>query len=180
MYVFVYGTLKKNCPNHYVLESRDNGKADFVCEARTEDLFPLVLKTKYDIPFLLDQTGIGNVKIDCNSSTSAPLAMLILFFNSCLQHVLGEVYSVDEKMLAKLDKFEGNPTIYRRRLGVVKPTDASKEALSTWLYTFHSFKETLLQETFHDSYKCTNYDLLRSVSGTSTAEERADFFKELR
>lgn len=60
-YVFVYGTLKKNCPNHYVLENNDNGKAEFICEARTKELFPLIVSTKYEIPFLLDQTGIGNV-----------------------------------------------------------------------------------------------------------------------
>lgn len=61
MYVFVYGTLKRNCPNHYMIENSDNGKAEFICEARTEEVFPLIVTTKYDIPFLLDQTGIGNV-----------------------------------------------------------------------------------------------------------------------
>lgn len=61
MYVFVYGTLKKNCPNNYVLENRDNGKAEFVCEARTEELFPLIVITEYEIPFLLEQAGIGHV-----------------------------------------------------------------------------------------------------------------------
>lgn len=46
-----------------MLENRDNGKAEFICEARTEQLFPLIVTTKYEIPFLLDQTGIGNVKL---------------------------------------------------------------------------------------------------------------------
>lgn len=62
MYVFVYGTLKRTYPNHYVLENGENGKAEFLCEARTEELFPLIIATKYQIPFLLDQSGIGKVK----------------------------------------------------------------------------------------------------------------------
>lgn len=46
-----------------MLENRENGKAEFICEARTEQLFPLIVTTKYEVPFLLDQTGIGNVKL---------------------------------------------------------------------------------------------------------------------
>ncbi|KAG4070874.1 hypothetical protein HA402_011100 [Bradysia odoriphaga] len=156
MYVFVYGTLKRNCPNNYVLEKRENGRAEFVCEARTEVLFPLIVATKYEIPFLLDQTGIGN-------------------------HVLGEVYDVDEKMLDTLDKFEGAPLLYKRRFEVVKPVDGQGDAsLSAWIFTFHSFNEKLLKETFYDTYVCKNYDLLRSLSGKISPEERAKFFKDLR
>lgn len=78
MYVFVYGTLKKNCPNHYVLENRENGKADFICEATTEKLFPLIVTTKYDIPFLLDHNGIGNVKLFAISSVSRYISYFCL------------------------------------------------------------------------------------------------------
>lgn len=62
MYVFVYGTLKRSGPSYYMLENSENGKADFVCEAQTVELFPLVVTTKYLIPFLLDQNGTGKVK----------------------------------------------------------------------------------------------------------------------
>lgn len=65
MYIFVYGTLKRNYPNNYVLQNRDNGQSKFICVGRTVELFPLIMATKYDIPFLLDKCGIGNV-ILCN------------------------------------------------------------------------------------------------------------------
>lgn len=63
MYVFVYGTLKGRCPNNYILENSENGKAEFLFEALTVELFPLIVATKYEIPFLLDRSGIGNVKL---------------------------------------------------------------------------------------------------------------------
>lgn len=62
-FVFVYGTLKKNGPSHYLLENSENGEAHFVCEAKTKERFPLIVRTEYEIPFILDQTGIGNVKL---------------------------------------------------------------------------------------------------------------------
>ncbi len=88
------------------------------------------------------------------------------------------MYSVDEKMLDTLDKFEGNPLLYKRRLEVVKSSNG--EALSAWIFAFHSFNEKLLKETYYDTYECKNYDLLRSLSGKIAPEERAKFFKELR
>jgi len=62
MYAFVYGTLKRNCPNHYVLTNPENGKANFVSEGRTVDLFPLIVTTEILVPFLLDKKGTGKVK----------------------------------------------------------------------------------------------------------------------
>lgn len=98
-----------------------------------------------------------------------------------LQHVVGEVYSIDEKMLQTLDKFEGYPTLYKRRLEIVQPTtNGSDDALSAWIFVFHSFNEELLSDTLYETYICKNYDTLRSLSGKFTPEERAEFFKELR
>lgn len=90
------------------------------------------------------------------------------------------MYEVDEQMLETLDKFEGNPILYKRRMEVVKPTNNPEEVLSAWIFTFHSFNEKLLKETFYDIYICKNYDLLRSLSGKVAPEERAKLFKELR
>lgn len=90
------------------------------------------------------------------------------------------MYSIDEKMLETLDRFEGNPLLYKRRLELVKPINDQLEALPAWIFTFHSFNEKLLKDTFYDNYVCKNYDLLRSLSGKIAPEERAAFFKELR
>lgn len=83
-------------------------------------------------------------------------------------------------MLETLDKFEGNPILYKRRLEVVKPTNNQEGVLTAWIFSFHSFNKKLLKETFHDNYLCKNYDLLRSLSGKVAPEERAELFKELR
>lgn len=83
-------------------------------------------------------------------------------------------------MLETLDRLEGNPIIYKRRLEPVKPIDGQEEVLTAWIYAFQRFNEKLLKETFYDSYKCNNYDLLRSLSGKATPEEREVFLRELR
>lgn len=54
--VFVYGTLKKNEPNHHYMAS-----AKFVCEATSVEKFPLVIASKYNIPFTICKPGVGNV-----------------------------------------------------------------------------------------------------------------------
>lgn len=59
--VFVYGTLKTGQPNHHVMNDAKNGAATFVGKARTEKKWPLVISSKYNIPFLLPHEGRGNV-----------------------------------------------------------------------------------------------------------------------
>ena len=58
--VFVYGTLKRGEPNHHWMqESDDDGRAEFVGSGRTETRYPLVIASKYNIPFLLNLPGTG-------------------------------------------------------------------------------------------------------------------------
>jgi len=54
--VFTYGTLKRTEPNHHYME-----KAEFVFEATTIQKFPLVIASKYNIPFALYKPGYGKV-----------------------------------------------------------------------------------------------------------------------
>lgn len=87
--VFVYGSLKRAQPNYpYMIDSK-NGKAEFLATASTVQKYPLVIATKYNLPFLLNLPGQG-------------------------KKVHGEVYEVDEKMLKYLDWFEKVPTMYQR------------------------------------------------------------------
>ncbi|XP_047211592.1 gamma-glutamylaminecyclotransferase C-like isoform X3 [Girardinichthys multiradiatus] len=87
--VFVYGSLKRAQPNYSYMIDSNNGKAEFLATAVTVQKYPLVIATKYNIPFLLNLPGQGN-------------------------RVHGEIYKVDKKMLAYLDWFEKVPTMYQR------------------------------------------------------------------
>ncbi|MDY0002075.1 MAG: gamma-glutamylcyclotransferase family protein [Polyangia bacterium] len=78
--VFVYGTLRRDEPNHRLLAS-----ATFVGEASTEPSFELV--------------SLGPFP-----------AMVAGGWTS----VTGEVYEVDPKTLAALDRLEGAPSFYHR------------------------------------------------------------------
>jgi len=66
--VFVYGTLKKGFPNHYLLADNTGkyGEAKFIGEGTTVDQYPMVIIGKYNIPGLLAEKGTGEV------STSQP------------------------------------------------------------------------------------------------------------
>lgn len=87
--VFVYGTLKTNQPNHYWMEGSENGSATIICRGKTSELYPLIIATRYNSPFVLKAPGIGH-QID------------------------GEIYSVDGKMLQTLDKLENHPNLFER------------------------------------------------------------------
>uniref|UniRef100_A0A1B0DFN3 Gamma-glutamylcyclotransferase family protein n=1 Tax=Phlebotomus papatasi TaxID=29031 RepID=A0A1B0DFN3_PHLPP len=80
--LFVYGTLKRGEPNHYWFKKSSNGYAKFVCKAATTKKMPLVIATRYNIPFLLDKPGHGN-------------------------YVAGEIYEVDDRMMEKIENLEG-------------------------------------------------------------------------
>jgi len=61
--VFVYGTLKRGEPNHGIIKDTANGHAKFLGFGRTTIPYPLVIATKYNIPFLLKKPNIGNVSL---------------------------------------------------------------------------------------------------------------------
>ena len=74
--VFVYGTLKRGFYNHKTLASPALGSSKLVsAQATTKDSFPLLIISRYNIPFLLDQ----------ESESARP--------------ILGELYEVDEDMV---------------------------------------------------------------------------------
>lgn len=59
--LFVYGTLKKGQPNYRHMLDTISGCAEYVSEATTDQKFPLVIGSKYNIPFLLNFPGTGHV-----------------------------------------------------------------------------------------------------------------------
>lgn len=59
--VFVYGTLKRGEPNNSLISNKENGYAKLIGLGKTLLKYPLVIATKYNIPFMLNKPGIGNV-----------------------------------------------------------------------------------------------------------------------
>ena len=75
--VFIYGTLKRGYKNH-----DDNLKSEsYLGKYRTKECYPLVIANEWFAPVLLLEEGVGH-------------------------QVLGELYCVDDKKLAELDRFE--------------------------------------------------------------------------
>lgn len=89
--MFVCGALKYGQPNHSILANSANGYAKFWCRATTTQKLPLVIATRYNIPFLLNKPGVGN-------------------------YVTGEIYEVDDKMLNALDNLEDCHDVYTREI----------------------------------------------------------------
>lgn len=99
--IFVYGTLKTNQPNHYLLEDRENGSAKLICHGKTSECYPLIIATRYNSPYVLKATGIGH-------------------------QINGEIYSIDEKMLQTLDKLEDHPNLFERQQAAIITYDGYK------------------------------------------------------
>lgn len=89
--VFVYGTLKRGEPNSKWLTNLENGFSRFLTAGKTTEKYPLVIGTRYNIPFLLNKPGVGNI-------------------------VVGEVFEIDEKMFSRLDILEDYPAFYNREI----------------------------------------------------------------
>ncbi|EDV37240.2 uncharacterized protein Dana_GF11525 [Drosophila ananassae] len=126
--VFVYGTLKKGEPNHHWLTSVENGQARFLGKGTTAVKFPLVVGTRYNIPFLLARPGKGT-------------------------HIEGEIYEVDEAMFGKLDQLEDYPDYYDREEQQIHTEQ--NESIQCWLYLIRNFPDRLLSKKMLSSYHNT-------------------------
>ena len=62
--IFVYGTLRRGQPNHYLLLDSGNGLAKWLGVARLAKKYPLVVATRNNMPALLDKEGEGKVMSD--------------------------------------------------------------------------------------------------------------------
>lgn len=125
--LFVYGTLKTGQPNHFHFEEVDHGDINFYGDATTIEEFPLVVATRWNLPFLLHAPGEGHI-------------------------VQGEVYLVDDEMLEWIDDFEGHPEVYERMKVSVKvrprPGLAGQdtvEEVECMSYFLKNFPQGLLQ-----------------------------------
>lgn len=89
--VFVYGTLKRGQPNFYwMTDAKPGASAKLVATGRMPQEYPLVIATRYNVPFLLDRPGTGKV-------------------------VQGEIFAVDDDKMEQLDELEEFPEFYTRK-----------------------------------------------------------------
>ncbi|KAM6986735.1 gamma-glutamylaminecyclotransferase B-like [Aplochiton taeniatus] len=132
--IFVYGTLKTGQPNYFRMVDKSNGAAKFLGTARTVKKYPLVIAGEYNIPFLLNIPGDG-------------------------QRIRGELYEVDDKMLAFLDDFESCPTMYQRTPVKLELDADTEESLSSeestteaFVYSTTAYKPEWPKRTTYENY----------------------------
>lgn len=93
--IFVYGTLKKNFENHFILDG-----ADFLGEAITEKKYLLVKSG--GLPFLIENSEHEKATF-----------------------IKGELYKISDSLLMDVDELEGHPNFYYRKPIWVKTKDDS-------------------------------------------------------
>jgi len=94
-YLFAYGTLKRGFGNN----ERLLGAEKFISTAETVELYPMIGEGM-GFPYAFDVPGTGNI-------------------------LQGEVFEVQEKTWVALDRLEGYPNHYDRKLITVKLADGS-------------------------------------------------------
>ncbi|XP_049939370.1 putative gamma-glutamylcyclotransferase CG2811 [Schistocerca serialis cubense] len=120
-YLFVYGTLKRDEPEHHYLEYETNGTSKFVSTAQTVKRYPLIIDTQYNIPFLIHREGMGH-------------------------RILGEIYEVDERMMKTIDELKSHPNLYCRlqdsvRIFVEDEEDVKNiPVMKCWMYFITDLK----------------------------------------
>lgn len=103
--VFVYGTLRKGCPNHWKMASAiKSNNACFKGEATTHKKYAFYLE-HYVLPAVNDRRKLYAIK--------------------------GEIYSVSDQMLNNLDHFENHPDWYVRK---EIPVLAEEGLINAWIY----------------------------------------------
>ncbi|XP_046403196.1 gamma-glutamylaminecyclotransferase [Ischnura elegans] len=124
--VFVYGTLKSGQPNNNLLSDPRNGKGTFIGSGKTVTKYPLIIGTRYNIPFLLYKPGTGH-------------------------NVFGEIYEVDQAMLEKLDELEDHPNWYIREIDDIQilnsdlSDSSAQSTMKCWVYFLKTFRPDLLE-----------------------------------
>lgn len=163
--VFVYGTLKSKEPNaHVIAEAVEKGHARFLCRAQTIDRYPLIIASRYNIPFLLHHPGEG-------------------------KNVWGEIYEVSDETLAVLDDFEGHPEVYLRHslktsmhFDCVASSDEENNdstveedvIVECWTYFLYDFEPNLLRKhEFLDNY--SNHDASHGLCYVASEDIDEDY-----
>ena len=99
----------------------------------------------------------------------------------CFQHVRGQVFDVDERMLNRLDQLESHPVLYERKpIEIeIQPCDGSsprKEKIETYLLT--NFREEMKSLETLEEYKSEEHQLDAPPSLTNDSTPIMKFVKK--
>lgn len=129
--IFVYGTLKRGQPNHYILKNNECGVGKFITTGHTKQAFPLVIAGPFNIPYCVSKEGLG-------------------------KPVRGEVYDVDDKLLARLDQLEDIQSGHYQRLKKTICLDecatSNETEVEAFVYQLCNYKKFILDLPFHEDY----------------------------
>jgi len=103
-----------------VLTDQATGKYEFLGKAQTCHRYPLVVASRYNIPFCLKEPGKGH-------------------------RIIGEIYKVDENKLKALDELEAHPTFYCRE--IIEAELDNGEIIQTWIYVLPTWKPNLIADS---------------------------------
>lgn len=150
--VFSYGTLKRGQPNHHHMAAGiESGDCELVGFGVTLTRYPLIVDQLFNIPFLLDVTDNLNA-----------------------MNVEGEVYSVNDVMLERLDRIERHPVFYTRR-EIPVCINGNTEQLA-WCYLMHNFRKDFLQLPAVQKYDSKDYPAFLAGSQRPPTEEEMQKF----
>ena len=108
MYLFVYGSLRRGFPNHFLLE-----KSIYMGTYSTVDKYHMIGQVSKSFPYVVD----SETEFDDANPT----------------HIIGELYDIEADVLQDLDELEGHPDFYTRR--TVQVADESREhTYSAYVY----------------------------------------------
>jgi len=112
--VFVYGTLKYGQSNHSLIAPEENLNSTFVGAAVTcAETYTIACNGGF--PMIQDNRIMGDDKYK----------------------IIGEIYSVDEKILARLDMLESNGRMYSRtKRPFIVNIDGEPTEVVAWIYLF--------------------------------------------
>jgi len=99
--------------------------AEFICSATTKEKYPLVNIEGY-FPYLINDKGVGH----------------------CVE---GEVYKIDEEILAMLDILEGYPDLYNRHKIRVKSLGIELQAITYFVNEKIEYQNLELLESFEQN-----------------------------
>lgn len=153
--VFVYGTLKQGHTNHAIL-----GNSKFLGKAKTVvDYF--MIGEDMPFPYVLNASHAGPLK-----------------YRHKAKAIIGEMYEVDNFVLAKLDRLEGVPTHYKKTTVYARYVETGQSVLGT-MYIKAAVNEALYEKKMLEEWRP------EAVSGTVVYEDAdisiaiAKFLKEV-
>jgi gamma-glutamylaminecyclotransferase len=153
--LLVYGTLKKGQPQENVMTDSSNGIANWVGRGTTLEKWPLVIASKYNIPFLLKRPGIGH-------------------------RISGDVFEVDSQKLSFLDRFESCPTYYDRleiEVELFIP-EGKPSIIKTFCYILPTFKPQLLERQMYSDYNSYGDHGRSFVLRSERVKEQSDDYED--